>query len=133
MPNLVTVTLVVAKIDVFIQTFPVFFVFLYNNLNLARILTYVIVGSAQRNMKASRRRTNSSRRLPITRGYSSQRAVIMASRPPKVLSRPRVMSIRKKMMLQKTEPLIVAIASGYTIKTKPGPSRPTLSMDVFCT
>ena len=31
------------------------------------------------------------------------------------------MSMRKKMMDQKTDPVIVAMASGYTIKTRPGP------------
>lgn len=31
------------------------------------------------------------------------------------------MSIRKKMIDQKTDPVIVAIASGYTMNTKPGP------------
>jgi hypothetical protein len=31
------------------------------------------------------------------------------------------MSMRKKMMDQKTEPGIVAIASGYTMNTRPGP------------
>lgn len=31
------------------------------------------------------------------------------------------MSMRKKMMDQKTDPVIVAMASGYTMKTRPGP------------
>jgi hypothetical protein len=30
--------------------------------------------------------------------------------------------MRKKMMDQKTEPAIVAIASGYTMNTRPGPA-----------
>ena len=38
-----------------------------------------------------------------------------------VLSRPSVMSITKKRIEKKTEPYIVAIASGYTMNTKPGP------------
>lgn len=37
------------------------------------------------------------------------------------------------MIDQNTEPLIVAIASGYTMKTRPGPSSPTWSIEVFCT
>ena len=35
---------------------------------------------------------------------------------------PSVISMRKKMMDQKTEPAIVAIASGYTMNTRPGPA-----------
>lgn len=38
-----------------------------------------------------------------------------------VLSKPNVISIRKKMMDQKTEPSSVAMTSGYTTKTSPGP------------
>jgi hypothetical protein len=45
-------------------------------------------------------------------GNSSQRAVIMASRPPNVESSPRVISMRKKIMLQNVLPLIREIASG---------------------
>lgn len=47
----------------------------------------------------------------------------MASNPPKVLSNPSVISIKKNIIDQNTEPVIVAIASGYTIKTKPGPGK----------
>lgn len=35
---------------------------------------------------------------------------------------PSVMSIRKKIMDQNTEPVMVAMASGYTVNTKPGPA-----------
>lgn len=38
------------------------------------------------------------------------------------LSRPKVSSIMKKIRAQKMLPGIVAIAAGYTTKTKPGPS-----------
>lgn len=38
---------------------------------------------------------------------------------------PSVMSMRKKMMDQKTEPVMVAMASGYTMNTNPGPARKT--------
>lgn len=75
--------------------------------------------------------TNNSRRRPIARGYSSHKAVTIASRPPNVLSNPSVINIRKNIMDQNTEPAIIAIASGYTINTKPGPSSPTRSID-FC-
>lgn len=54
-------------------------------------------------------------------GNSSQRAVIIASSPPNVESKPRVMSIRKKMIDQKVLKFIKEIASGYTMKTRPGP------------
>lgn len=39
-----------------------------------------------------------------------------------VLSRPRVISMRKKMMAQKTDPVSVAMASGYTTNTRPAPT-----------
>lgn len=45
-------------------------------------------------------------------GNSSHRAVIIASSPPKVESRPRVISMRKKMIDQKVLPLISEMASG---------------------
>lgn len=38
-----------------------------------------------------------------------------------VLSKPRVISIKKKMMDQNTEPSSVAMTSGYTTNTSPGP------------
>jgi hypothetical protein len=37
--------------------------------------------------------------------------------------------MRKKMMDQKTEPSIVAIASGYTMNTRPGPATNSLLMN----
>lgn len=69
---------------------------------------------------------------------------------------PNVINIRKNMIDQKTDPVIILMASGYTTKTSPGPkiylfcvlkyincfiyqenfispSDPTLSIDVFCT
>lgn len=61
---------------------------------------------------SSNKPTNISRCLPNTFGYSSQSAVIIASSPPNVLSKPNVMSIKKNMIDQNTEPVIVAIASG---------------------
>ena len=39
------------------------------------------------------------------------------------LSRPRVSSIMKKMIDQKVDPGRVAIASGYTTNTRPGPRK----------
>lgn len=45
-------------------------------------------------------------------GNSSHNAVIIASSPPNVESKPRVMSIRKKIIDQKVLPLIREIASG---------------------
>lgn len=81
----------------------------------------MVVGKAQIYIPKRSTATKVSLCLPSTFGYSSHRAVIIASRPPKVLSKPKVMSIKKNIIDQNTEPLIVAIASGYTIKTKPGP------------
>ena len=45
-------------------------------------------------------------------------------------SNPNVSNIRKNIMAQKEEPGIVAMASGYTTNTSPGPSSATSSM--FC-
>ena len=39
-----------------------------------------------------------------------------------VLSRPSVMSMRKKRIDHAEEPVSVAIASGYTTNTRPGPA-----------
>jgi len=71
--------------------------------------------------KSSSIATNNSRFRLRSLGYSSQKAVIIASIPPNVLSSPSVISMRKKIMDQKLDPGIVAIASGYTMKTSPGP------------
>lgn len=102
-------------------------------------------------MAINRNKTNHSRFRPSVRGYSSHSAVIIASKPPNVLSSPSVISIRKNIMDQNTDPSIIAIACGYTMKTcgeinyykfptvcftnptKPGPSPPTWSIDLFCT
>lgn len=70
---------------------------------------------------SNRTATNISRCRPKNFGYSSQRAVIIASKPPNVLSRPSVINIKKNIIDQNTDPVIVAIASGYTMNTKPGP------------
>ena len=44
-----------------------------------------------------------------------------------ILYLPNVISMRKNIIAQKTEPVIVAIASGYTIKINPGPEKSELS------
>ncbi len=81
------------------------------------------VGSDNRKTTARRSPTNISRFRARSVGYSSQSPVIMASIPPKVLSNPNVINIRKNIMDQKLDNGIVAIASGYTINTKPGPEK----------
>lgn len=84
-------------------------------------MTCVQVGNERRNTTTSSSPTNTSRFRDKRVGYSSQNAVMMASNPPNVLSNPNVINMRKKIMDQKLEPGIVAIASGYTMNTKPGP------------
>lgn len=84
-------------------------------------------------MTNSKTATNTSRWRPKNFGYSSHKAVIIASRPPNVLSRPNVINIRKKIMDQKTLPRMVAMASGYTMKTSPGPEKIYLFSRTFQT
>lgn len=83
--------------------------------------TWVHVGSEPTKTKTSRPNTKISRFRPSRLGYSSHSAVIIASSPPNVLSNPSVISIKKKIMDQRLGITIFAIASGYTIKMRPGP------------
>ena len=48
------------------------------------------------------------------------------------LSIPSVMSIRKKMTAQADDPGRVAMASGYTMNTSPGPGGDTHMFDFLC-
>lgn len=83
--------------------------------------TWVQVGKEPIKTNTSNAATKISRFRPSVLGYSSQSAVIIASSPPNVLSNPRVISIMKKMMDQKFGTIMLAIASGYTMKINPGP------------
>jgi len=88
----------------------------------------VHVGNEARNTKVRSTATNISRFLASSLGYSSQNAVMIASSPPKVLSRPSVINMRKNIIAQKFEKGIVAIASGYTMNTSPGPVPHTMKL-----